>query len=195
MTRFDGHVAAVSPSGLADALGALEDRWRELDLPVAAGLQPGLSEDEIRAAWAPRAIVPPAEIITWFSWHNGSLPGYPGMPWTRLPNLAETLKSHQIDSMIPELAHWIPITRDRGGGTLCVSATHFEAVSAKITFLLKVPEPRDEPYTLEQVVRVWINRFDRGDWYREGDNVEHRGDYDGLLPIPDEVDATSTSGG
>lgn len=182
MTGSDEYSADVSAGGLAGALAALEDRWRELDLPVAAGLQPGLSEEEIRSAWAARGLVPPAEIITWFSWHDGSLPGHPGMPGTRILNLERTLEFQEIYAMGPEHGHWIPITADRGGASLCVSAAHPEAGPAKVTFLLKVPEPRDEPYTLEQVVRVWGDRFDRGDWYREGDNVEYRGDHGELLP-------------
>lgn len=55
---------------LLDALLEWEDRWRRAGAPVDELLNPGLSEEQVRAAIDFAPVHP--DVVTWFKWRNGS---------------------------------------------------------------------------------------------------------------------------
>jgi hypothetical protein len=62
----------MSDDKLQALLVALEDRLRSFGAPIADSLQPGLPEHRVRAALAAERVSAPAELVTWWGWHNGT---------------------------------------------------------------------------------------------------------------------------
>ena len=60
---------------LPRVLRALEAAWLELGAPILDQLAPGLSEATIRHALEPVTSNPCREVIEWFGWRNGLVPG------------------------------------------------------------------------------------------------------------------------
>ena len=58
---------------LRAGLARLEATWSRFDLPIATSVQPGLSEVAVRETFAGLDLHAPAELVTWFGWHNGAL--------------------------------------------------------------------------------------------------------------------------
>ena len=58
---------------LREGLARLETTWSRFSLPIATSAQPGLAESTVRETFSALDLEAPAELITWFGWHNGAL--------------------------------------------------------------------------------------------------------------------------
>src|SRR5664279_4373063 len=56
---------------LIDALERLETIWRGLGTPAAQALRPGIPAGEVETELASIGLTPPADLLTWYRWHNG----------------------------------------------------------------------------------------------------------------------------
>lgn len=57
---------------LRDLLAELDDTWLTAGLPIAHHARPGLTGDEVRRQCRALDLEPPAEVVTWFEWHDGA---------------------------------------------------------------------------------------------------------------------------
>jgi len=64
---------------LRAGLTRLEATWSRLGLSVATTAEPGLEEGVVVETFAALDLEAPAELVTWFGWHNGAR----GDPYTR----------------------------------------------------------------------------------------------------------------
>jgi hypothetical protein len=59
-------------SRLRAALARLERTWSRLGLAIADAAAPGLDEEVVRSTLSVLDLEAPAELVTWFGWHNGA---------------------------------------------------------------------------------------------------------------------------
>lgn len=58
---------------LSTALVELEATWLRNGMPHTHCLAPGVEAAEVEAALASAGLTPPAEILEWFGWHDGTI--------------------------------------------------------------------------------------------------------------------------
>jgi cell wall assembly regulator SMI1 len=103
-----------------ELLESLRERWERIGAPIALGLAPGLSEDEIDSRMEPIGLTLPTEARLWFRWHDG-------VPHVVPPLLKEArwlglYEFMQLAEAVEEYKKWIAIsheaaTADRAGRT------------------------------------------------------------------------------
>ena len=85
---------------LLAALDELEQRLMAVEDPILDMLQPGIGEDEVSSALAAQGLHPPAELVTWWGWHNGSRPP------NRLTSFASIGFPYSVQDALTALVSW-----------------------------------------------------------------------------------------
>jgi len=68
-------VEGASPELLLDLLDRFADVTARLGAPIDDYLQPGISAAQVEDALGAIGLVPPAELVAWWGWRNGVIPG------------------------------------------------------------------------------------------------------------------------
>jgi hypothetical protein len=186
---------------LREALMRLESVVTALNLPVVRGLQPPLSEEEVREHLVGQDFDPPSDVITVFGWHDGYLQpsdesawgGWvaPGMQFLRLDQALEAYGpiKEQIEEFDedPEL-RWFPVAVDGGGGSFvinCGDDPETRGTVALIDSELDFGEAGRLP-GLTLPVTWWADFLEDGTYSYDPDGAEGRGTWDSTL-TPDRM--------
>jgi hypothetical protein len=172
----------VVPEPLREALDRLERALVANDWPVVRGLQPGLSEADIRGQLADMGFDPPQDLITVFSWHDGyeepddQLPGWRGgwiTPRLCVASLSQALHDYYLVwTSLEEIfeedeaeVRWFPLFRGPIG-TLVINCGDDAARGS-----VAVWEPDEglsegyQPPSLAEPLEWWANWLEAGDYY------------------------------
>jgi hypothetical protein len=185
---------------LAAALVDLERAWLRNGMPHTEWLTRGLEASEVKAALATVDLTPPAEVVEWFAWHNGTswslLTEGDVYPALGLGGFVPLSVADALDerAMMAELAaelaedpmaipedlplwepSWLPVGRASGGGLLTPE------LGAEETVRVRVVDYWDERFkavraeSLAEVVELWIEWLDT---YCEWDPALRTWSYD-----------------
>jgi hypothetical protein len=175
----------MSATPLNDALLRLEAEWVRLDAPITGLLRPGLSDIEIDSQTEPLGLTVPAELRTWWRWHDGADLGEqhgfertigPG-GYALLP-LHEAVKRYQLEMEIAENVRgeapvawgrsWLPFMVNSGPSRLYVDCDRVTPSAASpvrmVTWEWEQPEV-DRACSLCQAVELWVWSLESG-YYR-----------------------------
>jgi hypothetical protein len=167
-------------SELRDLLALLEDQWRRHDLPIAARLRPGLSEDEVRTRLATVDVTPSREYVEWFGWHDGASTESRMTPVHRIETLTRCLQQYttHVNPVVLEEdtnAGWFPIATTIGGAVVVTDCTGSSPDLAITTVVSREGERYDPEYHLPSLatpVRWWVSMFTAGTWIHKEDFPE-----------------------
>jgi hypothetical protein len=157
---------------LSHWLTRIELAWRARDFPVAQVLRPGLPADEVRRRLAVIDVPAHEDLVTWFSWHDGTPTDSPfsAVPAGFLYSLDDAVRDwHDLlaggaDARLNEfLRDWFPII-SAGPDMLCVHSTSGELGYHDIVELGPPPPWRRLP-SLTYTVERWVHRVQDGRWY------------------------------
>jgi hypothetical protein len=162
-------------SQLQELLALLEDQWRRHDLPIAARLRPGLSEDEVRTRLATVDVTPSREYVEWFGWHDGASTESRMTPVHRIETLTRCIKQYttHVNPVVLEEdtnAGWFPVATTIGGAVVVTDCTGSSPDLAITTVVSREGERYGPDYHLPSLVvpvRWWVDRFTTGTWAHE----------------------------
>jgi hypothetical protein len=167
-----------------DLLAQMESRWHRQQAPVAATLRPGHPAETLATAFSDLGLDVPAELRTWWTWHDGaddSGPGstkFVGLGW-KLLSVADArtviqeqrARATRIDPDHPESLWdwaWLPLCADHYGGIAVVDGTRDLDGPTPIRYtepeLGGSPRPIAAP-SLGTAVTWWITALDAGAGY------------------------------
>jgi hypothetical protein len=169
---------------LTAALEGLEQAWLRNGMPHTNWLAAGLEATEVEAALAPVGLTPPAEILEWFGWHNGTIWSptegdvVPGLGMGRFAPLSliqaleersmmmEVAASLEDDPMaIPEdlplwEVAWLPVGHDAGGSVLTAELGAEDTVPVRDVSWDDGEFKTVRAESLAAVVELWIEWLD-----------------------------------
>lgn len=132
---------AFDEGRLLALLDRLEGFWRDQHHPLAGSVRPGLTAERIEELMAPTGLTLPPELVTWWSWHDGSQPARRlyddfvfGQPFFSLERAVETYQwwmtpenqPASLDSVLADYwwrPSWFPISMDQAGVPFVDTAT------------------------------------------------------------------------
>lgn len=167
---------------LLNALDALVAAATAQGSRIAEGLQPGLSEADLRERLAPFVLDPPNELITLFGWHDGSRPDDldswfgPVHSFLALDKAIEDYEFIQEPDMIEvwvrvgdiEHTEWFPLI-DFDGAWVLMDCHRESASRGKVVGYR--PEDGMPAYraALTEPLERWAGYINSGVWRREPD--------------------------
>ena len=179
-------------TALAELLPQLEAAWARSGL-IDEHMLPGLTEPEIRQALAGLTDDPPAELIDWFRWHNGTptvLPVFRMAPSGFEPlslSLALAVRVRDLElsadagAEAPEMdpagliqPEFLPIGGSAGGSILMVALAAGAWGSAGAVMRVRwdeYPFWSVQAPSLTAMVELWLTALDTGLWSWVEDGV------------------------
>lgn len=164
---------------LVELLAELEAQWRRHDLLIVQHLRPGLSPEYVRDRLDATGLAAPAELVEWFTWHDGA----PSSGWmTPFYHIESFDKCLEYYTNHTEAYHWhpslspedppfrmFPIATSLSGSYLVVDTG--EEGTGKVSVGSRSRELEDVPVdwrlpSLADLVRVWVDLFARDRWTR-----------------------------
>jgi hypothetical protein len=183
---------------LEAALERVEGFFRAQGAPIADLVRPGLSDDELdeqARAW-PYSL--PAEVRTWFRWHNGCeqppevQSTWPFLTWNlsfaegvedaRLIQQWQEQDRDNIHERIVYEARWLPLFNASPGIEAVDTSVSFDA-SAPVHDLHVMAEDWRVPIigSLTELAELWVHAIDAG-WWRWDDEAGDWADHFQQLP-------------
>lgn len=160
-----------------ELLEELKLRWDRGGWPIASTLQPGLPSDEIERQLAALDLRAPAELRTWWGWHNGAeaktLGGILPHAFVSLDSAVElTMMMRRIavevageeDAPTVWTREWLVLSYDGLGGDLVVD-TEADHEVTPVLARLSVDAPPDVPVAMPSMgalITTWIDMIDGG---------------------------------
>jgi hypothetical protein len=173
-----------NPGRLRLALERLEAALIRTGYPIAEGLQPGLSEDEVRTRLAAIGVDPPDDLVTWFGWHDGyetptggSYYGWicPAFEILTLEEACERHAYHQQDLLLStpyrdQQTEWFPVLRSDAASCVINYSDDVESRGSVAICDAGVvePAPGRRPASLVEPIELWLSYLDSGLWRCEG---------------------------
>jgi cell wall assembly regulator SMI1 len=170
---------------LTAALEGLERAWLRNGMPHTHWLMPGLEASDVQAALAAVDLAPPADVIEWFGWHNGTVWSlvtegdvYPALglgsfvplslaeALDERSRMAELAASLAEDPMaIPEdlplwEPSWLPIGRSSGGALLTPELGTEKTVRVRVVDYWDQEFKKVRAESLAEVVEHWVEWLD-----------------------------------
>jgi hypothetical protein len=185
---------------LAARLEALEERWIQHGFPVEEFFSPGLAPSDTRILLESAGLPPCDEVVDWFSWHDGALPGTKGwigpMGWSA-HRLALALRAREerrqsaqeisaTDWGLPVDELWppalLPIADDGGPGALALDLSRGTAETPVHTIYWDDAEysARPRAASLADAVDLWIELMEEHDYTWDSTRRVWDGDFAGL---------------
>jgi hypothetical protein len=183
---------------LIDALERLETILRGLGTPAAQALRPGLPAAEVEAQLASIGLTAPADLLTWYGWHNGSAaPDGPLGDAEFLPNWwfgsvedMVALYRDDVHWLLDEIGHqgveWFPILKSRTGDYHVLMRCDGLA-PGEIAFIANGAFEPDlyKPRSLEEPLVWWADYIENGKYAFEAPTEIFRPTWKyGDLPEP-----------
>jgi hypothetical protein len=180
-------VTGAAEPPLAILLGELEDRLRAAGAAIVDHWRPGVRAGRVTAAFEPLGLLPPDELIDWWSWHDGTdIPHPPGFDmaqqagnsligcWFHMGVDDALLLNRGVRETYAEIGYdypsgWFPFLSFGGTPVLCVDCEP-PAGASRPLYLLDgaVGEPpSDQPAkprfgSIRDFVTTVITLFERG---------------------------------
>ncbi len=186
-------VAGASAGLLGDLLVELEHELATMGAPVRL-FRPGLPESTVRERFAQVGRTPPDEVVTWFTWHDGSRADTDGRWVDVFPREHWTLDSVIRRILEPDLPYgtelwewhpsWVHLTGDNHGLAVDFSRT----TTPRVRALSEGSVSTHDPGLAHQVVSLctpvtwWIEAIRSGAIQWEPDLRGLRKDFS-ILPI------------
>ncbi|MFK0005095.1 hypothetical protein [Paenarthrobacter sp. NPDC090522] len=119
---------------IEESTALIEGYLRDLHIPVAGRLRPGLAADEVQSALRPRGLEPGSDLLALYAWHDGtSWEGDPALndlhlvPGLYFPALDESLIIYdQFVNELGENPSWFPILTDGGSAYSFIDLSRIE---------------------------------------------------------------------
>ena len=170
----------TSDALLTELLQRLERSWAsQPDHRLARTAVPGVSPEEVEAAFTSVGLPTPDEAIEWFGWHNAGsinadahqMPGIDNFALMSLTNALNTVETLNRVNAQTEWTYWstdwFPLMHDGGGGYLLIDAAG--ACGRSTPVLVKGrdegrSEARIVAPSLAALVAYWVDLIERGSW-------------------------------
>jgi hypothetical protein len=163
-------------------LARLERSLIDQDWPTIRGLQPGLSESDVRAGLVDAGFDPPDELIALFGWHNGyvrpddqSSKGAYITPGVGVLSLAQAIDNYYgIWTALEEIfeeeqaeARWFPLLRGPLGDVVINCGDDVARGTVAVFEPVEGLAEGYRPSSLAEPVEWWANWLESRDYYWE----------------------------